>query len=130
MLTKFEHLAANSMLGSKDAPPRDNGELRFEHAWERRAFGLAIALAKQGHYEWEEFRQELIAAIGRWESSHSLDDPSWDYYQRWLETLERTAGKAGIASSSEIDRRIEASALNAGRPESPAPGVHDRDCGR
>jgi nitrile hydratase accessory protein len=113
MLTRFEHLAANSMLGAKDAPPRDNGELRFDRAWERRAFGLAIALAKQGHYEWEAFRQELIAAIARWESSHTLDDPSWDYYQRWLETLERTAGKAGLVAPAEIDQWVEAGACKA-----------------
>ena len=57
--------------------------------WERTAFGIAIALAREGHYEWEEFREELIAEIDGWEKSHALDDPAWDYYERWLHVLER-----------------------------------------
>jgi nitrile hydratase accessory protein len=128
MLTRFEHLAANSMLGTAEAPPRDNGALQFDRDWERRAFGLAIALAKDGHFEWEDFRQQLIAVIGEWEASHQLDDPGWDYYQRWLETLLRTVGRSGLLGAAEIEER--AAALSPGSCGSPSPAPPGPDSGQ
>jgi nitrile hydratase accessory protein len=107
MQTRFEHFAATSMLGAADSPPRDNGSLRFERPWEGRAFGIAIALSKQGHYEWEEFRQGLMASIAQWESAHPLDDPSWDYYQRWLLALERLIVDYDIVDADELRARTE-----------------------
>ena len=106
MQTKFEHFAATSMLGCKDSPPRCNGELFFDDSWEGRAFGIAIALAKQGHYEWEDFRQQLIASIAEWESEHALDDPSWSYYQRWLLALERLALETNLIHPDELEQQI------------------------
>jgi nitrile hydratase accessory protein len=103
MQTRFEHYAASTMLGCKDAPPRSNGELFFDDSWESRAFGIAIALSKKGHYEWESFRQQLIAAIAEWEAGHALDDPSWSYYQRWLLALERLALESDLISAEELE---------------------------
>ena len=102
MQTCFEHFAATSMLGCEDAPPRSNGGLAFGRDWERRAFGLALALAKDGHFEWEDFRQALIASIARWEGSHAADDPTWDYYQCWLEALVGVLGEVGLVSTDEL----------------------------
>ena len=48
------------------APPRLNGELVFEAPWERRLFGLTMALVERGAIDYESFRQNLIAEIGRW----------------------------------------------------------------
>lgn len=48
-----------------------------------------MALARDGHFEWEAFRQALIAEITAWEASHARDDPDWDYYECWLNALER-----------------------------------------
>jgi nitrile hydratase accessory protein len=96
MLTRFEHFAATSMLGSCEAPPRDNGELAFANDWERRAFGLAVALSKAGYFEWEDFRRALIDEIHGWEASHALDDASWQYYERWLAALERVLASSGL----------------------------------
>src|SRR5260370_33154723 len=89
MYISFEQFAAASMLGKRDAPPRSNGELLFQRPWESKAFGMAIALSKKGHYEWEDFRQELISSIAEWEEKHRTEDPAWDYYLRWLLALER-----------------------------------------
>ncbi|HTJ25978.1 MAG TPA: nitrile hydratase accessory protein [Candidatus Limnocylindria bacterium] len=97
MLTRFEHYATTSMLGSIDAPPRRNGELLFAQAWESRAFALAIALSKAGHFEWEDFRQQLIAAIGEWEAAGHPPE-AWNYYERWLEALERVLGETDLAA--------------------------------
>lgn len=105
MQINFEHFAATSMLGCKDSPPRSNGELQFSQRWQERAFGIAIALSKKGHYEWEDFRQELIASIAAWESEHSLDDPSWSYYQRWLLALERLVVEADLLAQDELEQR-------------------------
>jgi nitrile hydratase subunit beta len=112
MQVKFEQFAAASMLGSPDAPPRSNGELLFQRAWEGRAFGMAIALSKKGHYEWEDFRQELIASIAQWEATHCKDDPDWDYYQRWLLALEQLALESNLINPQELEQRtIELLAL-------------------
>ena len=108
MQTKFEHFAATSMMGADDSPPRDNGTLRFERDWEGRAFGMAIALSKEGNYEWEDFRQGLMASIAQWETSHELNDASWDYYQRWLHALEKLLNSSGLVDSNELEARTEA----------------------
>lgn len=96
MLTRFEHFAVTEMLGADDSPPRQNGALCFSHDWERSAFGMALALARAGHFEWEDFRLNLIDEINRWENAHALDDPSWNYYEQFLAALERTVAQAGL----------------------------------
>jgi nitrile hydratase accessory protein len=102
MQTRFEHFAITSMMGAPDRPPRADGALYFEHRWERSAFGVALALAREGHFEWEDFRQQLIASIGDWEERHELADPSWNYYEQWLNALEAAIVAAGLASPQEI----------------------------
>jgi nitrile hydratase subunit beta len=105
MHTSFEQFAAAGMLGEIDAPPRNNGEFLFRRAWEGRAFGMAIALSKKGHYEWEDFRRELILSIAEWEDKHGNSDPEWDYYQQWLLALERQLIKASLLSQQELHNR-------------------------
>jgi hypothetical protein len=31
----------------------------------------------------------MIFEISGWERTHALDDPGWDYYERWLAVLEK-----------------------------------------
>ena len=102
MLMRFEHFAVTTMMGTDDSPPRNNGALCFGREWERTAFGVALGLSRAGYFEWEDFRQQLIAAITRWESTHALDDASWDYYECWLAALEAVIIQSGLASDSEI----------------------------
>lgn len=107
MFTKFEHFAATSLMGSpEEAPPRKDGHLRFDRDWEKMAFGVAIALSKQGFYEWEDFRQTLIETIAEWESTHRLDDPEWDYYQCWLAALEKVIVRAGVVDRDELESHL------------------------
>jgi nitrile hydratase accessory protein len=72
--------------GPSDVTPRAGGgrSTRTFRYGERQAFGVALALSKTGHFDWEDFRHKLIAAIGEWEDTHSLDELSWSYYERWL----------------------------------------------
>jgi nitrile hydratase accessory protein len=102
MQTNFEQFAVTSMLGHGDSPPRLEGKLRFGQDWERQAFGVALALSRSGHFDWEDFRQQLIAAIGEWESSHALDDSSWNYYERWLTALERLIVEKQLVKPEEL----------------------------
>jgi nitrile hydratase accessory protein len=108
MLTRFEHFAVTSMMGAGDSPPRDNGALCFAEEWERTAFGVALALARAGYFEWEQFRQNLIAAIAKWEGSHALDDSSWSYYDCWLSALEAVVVEAGLSTDTEISGAVAA----------------------
>ena len=63
MFTRFEEYAATQMLGQPDSPPRNEGKLFFSEEWQRTVFGLALALSKEGHFEWEDFRHNLINAF-------------------------------------------------------------------
>jgi nitrile hydratase accessory protein len=100
------------------APPRQNGELVFSEPWESRAFGLALSLHGTGAFEWETFRQELIATIARWEAS---GEP-WSYYGCWLTALERVVVNAGLINQADLEDR---GATLAARPAGHDHGDHD-----
>jgi len=102
MFTRFEEFAATQMLGQPDSPPRSQGRLHFDHDWQRQLFGLALAVAKEGHFEWEDFRQQLIRSIGDWEQLDCAAQPPWDYYERFLEALTRALEQHRLASGSEL----------------------------
>ena len=101
------------------APPRSNGELVFSAPWESRAFGLAMALAEAGVFEWETFRQALIAHIAAFEAAHP-DGEGWSYYSCWLAALESVLAD-GVLSGDEVQARIEQLAVR--------PAGHDHDDG-
>jgi nitrile hydratase accessory protein len=84
------------------APPRSNGELVFAAPWESRAFGLAMALHDAGTIDWEDFRRELIAAVGGWERE---GDECWSYYRCWLTALERVLAGRGVVGAGELEAR-------------------------
>ena len=100
------------------APPRSNGELVFEAPWESRLFGVTVALAEAGQFEWSEFQQRLIGAVGRWEAEHP-DGEGYRYYERWAEALESLLGDRGIVAPDSVGERA---AELAGRPAG-----HDHD---
>ena len=100
---KAERLVAD--MGGTAALPRKNGELVFEAPWESQAFGMAIALYERGHYDWEEFRGQLISEIGGWERSEEDEREVWDYYRRWLASFEALVKDRGFLSEQEIEER-------------------------
>jgi nitrile hydratase accessory protein len=107
MFTAFEEFAATRMLGQKDSPPRNQGKLLFTREWERQVFGLALAASKEGHFEWEDFRQNLIRSIGEWEGLDCADQPPWDYYERFLLALLRVLEQHHLVSESELTRELD-----------------------
>jgi nitrile hydratase accessory protein len=106
MFTRFEEYAATQMLGQKDSPPRSQGKLLFTRQWERQLFGLTLAVSREGHFEWEEFRRNLIQSIGDWEQMTCANQPPWDYYERFLLALTSVLERNGIVSATEIAEQI------------------------
>jgi nitrile hydratase accessory protein len=94
-------------MRGKEALPRKNGELVFEAPWQARAFGIAIALAQQGRYPWDDFRRQLIASIAEAEHAALAVDESaaTRYYEQWLASLERVLQDRGLCSPDELERR-------------------------
>jgi nitrile hydratase accessory protein len=89
------------------APPRQNGELVFEAPWERRVFGLTMALVEAGAIEYARFREHLIAEIAAWEASRPPEE-SWSYYRCWARALEALLIDQSALRSSELETRVEA----------------------
>lgn len=84
------------------ALPRANGELVFDAPWQSRAFAMAVALAEDGVYEWNAFRDRLIEEI----AAHEPDDGG-RYYERWLEAFERVLLEGRVLTSAEVERRAK-----------------------
>jgi nitrile hydratase accessory protein len=87
------------------ALPRRNGELVFTDPWESRAFGIAVTASEAGAYDWEEFRQGLIAEIAAWEAEHT-EGQEWSYYDRWLSSLQALLSAKGIVTADELYDRM------------------------
>lgn len=103
MFTKFEEYAANQMLGQPDSPPRASGKLYFSEEWQRTVFGMAMALSKQGHFEWEDFRQKLIQSISKWERAACDGKTTWDYYERYTLALIDVLEEYKILTPGELE---------------------------
>jgi len=106
MFMRFEEYATGSMLGESDSPPRIDGKLLFTDRWERDVFGLALSLSKVGCFEWEAFRQCLIASIARWEALDCAHQPRWDYYERFLDALLEVVESSGTLSRAELEQAL------------------------
>jgi len=102
------------------SPPRRNGEIVFAELWESRVFGMTMTLYEAGVFQWEEFRDRLIAAIAAWERAHQPNDADYRYWNCWLEAFERLLEAKGLCSADVLDRRA---AELAARP----PGHDHRD---
>ncbi len=79
--------------------PRRSGELIFHDLWERKAFAMAVALCEQGLFQWDEFRDHLIAEIAAAEraaGSQASASAFPSYYESWLAALEKLLNEKGI----------------------------------
>jgi nitrile hydratase accessory protein len=82
------------------SPPRDNGEIVFAAPWERRVFGLTVALCRSRVCDWENFRQRLIARIA--------EDQARPYWESWAAALEDLLTDTGTLASADVDTRHQA----------------------
>jgi nitrile hydratase accessory protein len=112
------------------APPRSNGQLVFAEPWESRAFGLAMAASEAGGFEWEAFRQALIARISAWERS-AAPGKCYSYYTCWAEALEQVLVARELVVDGAVQQRAAALAARpAGHDHVDREGqehVHDHD---
>lgn len=67
----------------------DQAAPQFDHDWQRRAFGLALALSEFRHFDWSDFQRSLIETIGHWENSPEAERGQWEYYDHWVNALEK-----------------------------------------
>lgn len=74
----------------------------FDEDWQRRAFGLAIALSEFGHYPWEAFQKELIGAIGTWQDAPGDHRGRWEYYEHWVSALGSVVDANGILEDGYV----------------------------
>ena len=88
-----------AVMEGRAALPRQNGELVFEEPWQGRVFGMAVALHESGLYDWEEFRQTLIARIA---AAEARGGP-FAYYEVWLQTFEDLLTRKRLVTAPEID---------------------------
>jgi nitrile hydratase accessory protein len=108
MFTRFEEYAASQMLGQPDSPPRTQGKLYFSQDWQRTVYGMAMALSKAGYFEWEDFRQNLIAAIAAWEADACGGGQTpWDYYACYTSALINVLDTQGLLSQDELDALLK-----------------------
>lgn len=93
-----------SNMEGDSALPRKSGELVFHDVWERRAFALAVALCEQGQYQWDEFRDHLIAEIGAADKAQAdkPDTPVTGYYEHWLASLEKVLIEKGLCAPDQL----------------------------
>ena len=92
--------AIDADLAGKVSPPRDNGEIVFAAPWERRAFGLTVALCRSERCDWEAFRRRLIARIA--------EDQRRDYWASWAAALEDVLRATDALDRAELDARQRA----------------------
>jgi nitrile hydratase accessory protein len=92
-------------MGGAAALPRKSGELVFHDPWERRVFALAVALCEQGLYQWDDFRDRLIAEIAAADQPVGTDadhSPRPNYYESWLAAFEKLLIEKGICTSEQL----------------------------
>ena len=86
--------------------PRKSGELVFHDAWEQRVFALAVALCEQGAYQWDDFRDRLIAEIAaadRMASTEASHSSRPSYYESWLAAFEKLVIEKGICTPEQMN---------------------------
>jgi nitrile hydratase accessory protein len=81
----------------------DQAAPQFDHEWQRRAFGLALALSEFGHYDWSDFQQSLITTIGDWENTPPSERDQWEYYDHWVSALEKVVDDHEVLNAPPLD---------------------------
>ena len=81
-------------------PPMANGEVIFEAPWQGRIFGMATALSEAGVFDWDDFRSQLIAALGASESE------DFQYFDCFLEALESVLVAQNLVAPGELAGRV------------------------
>ncbi|MEM7339340.1 MAG: nitrile hydratase accessory protein [Actinomycetota bacterium] len=99
-------------LASQLRAPMANGEVVFTHAWQSRVFAATVRLRLQERFEWDEFRDRLIAEIATHEGD--LTGPAdYDYWGCWLRAFEGLITDLDLVDGSALASTREAIATRA-----------------
>ncbi len=83
--------------------PRDEHGPVFAEPWQAQVFALAVSLAQDGYYTWDEWAAALAAQLDTAVQRGAPDDGS-RYYEHWLAALERLVEDKGLARASVLER--------------------------
>ncbi|WP_436348563.1 nitrile hydratase accessory protein [Natronorubrum sp. FCH18a] len=79
-------------------------ESTFDSPAQARAFGLVLALSREGAFEWDEFQQQLIDRIATDDGSLETETEA-TYYDHWIAALEGLLREKGELSTAELEER-------------------------
>ena len=85
-------------------PPMANGEVLFQEPWQGRLFAMTILLHQDGLFSWDEFQEELIQVIGRWDAVNDKTG-QYEYYEHFSEALNTLLNKKNIVDKNELAKR-------------------------
>ncbi|WP_277467881.1 MULTISPECIES: nitrile hydratase accessory protein [unclassified Paenibacillus] len=87
--------------------PRDNGELVFRTPWEGRAFAIAVLMTEKGVYPWKEFNGKFVEEIGGADRNNPERDGVSDYYQLWIQALEKMLLGNRVLTEEQLQTRTD-----------------------
>jgi nitrile hydratase accessory protein len=87
--------ARRALVGGA-AWPGTGDEPVFDQPWEGRAFAVAVELVEARGLSWEDFRDELVAAIDA--------EPGRPYYEAWVHALERVVMTRTTVDAASLAR--------------------------
>ena len=105
------------------SPPRRNGEFVFDALWESRVFGMTMTLYERGAFQWNDFRDRLIAAIAAWERAHHPHDEGYRYWDCWLTAFESLIAEKGLGLRHLIEKKQTLEDAFLATVEGAEPGV-------
>lgn len=82
-------------------PPSEGDDVTFAAPWQARAFGLTVALRRQGNVDWDRFQELLVEELDDVEG-HGEEA----YYGAWLRAIERLLLDDGVVDRGELATRV------------------------
>lgn len=82
----------------------EGDEPTFDSPAQARAFGLVVALSREGAFEWSAFQQRLIDRIETDDGALETETER-TYYDHWIGAVERLLHETGDVSAGELEKR-------------------------
>ncbi len=86
-----------------DRPP----EPVFTQPWHAQVFALTVHLNESGLFAWPDWTARFSQTLARHGHARELDGGD-DYFNAWLETLERFLAELGQAAPEDVERTRDA----------------------
>jgi len=73
----------------------------FTQPWQAQAFAMTLLLHERGDFSWTQWADALASEIAAARSAGQTDDGT-DYYQHWLNALEKIVVEHGIGTTRQL----------------------------